>query len=185
MSESRAPFSLDEYARRLTLVRTEMAARGLDALFVEDPSNMAWLTGYDGWSFYVHQGVLLVGDQDPIWWGRAMDAKGALRTVWMSDDRIRGYSDDYVQATDRHAMQHLAELLAEFGVAEGRIGVELENYYFSAKAYLTLREAAPRAEWIDATALVNWKRLVKSEEEIAFMRKAARISEAMVDGVLE
>jgi Xaa-Pro aminopeptidase len=32
-----------------------MEAKGVDLLIVSDPSNMAWLTGYDGWSFYVHQ----------------------------------------------------------------------------------------------------------------------------------
>ncbi|NBR91176.1 MAG: ectoine hydrolase DoeA, partial [Rhodobacteraceae bacterium] len=42
------PFSPAEYAERLKKTRAEMAARGLDAIFVTDPSNMAWLTGYDG-----------------------------------------------------------------------------------------------------------------------------------------
>ena len=51
MAPNDLPFSQGEYDRRLDLVRTVMAARDLDALFVEDPSNMAWLTGYDGWSF--------------------------------------------------------------------------------------------------------------------------------------
>ena len=46
-----------------------MAERGIDILFVTDPSNQAWLTGYDGWSFYVHQGVIVTLDRDPIWWG--------------------------------------------------------------------------------------------------------------------
>ncbi|TAM95559.1 MAG: M24 family metallopeptidase, partial [Rhizobiaceae bacterium] len=37
------------------------------------------------------------------------------------------------------------------------------------------------ADLVDATALVNWQRGVKSAEEIAFMRKAARIAETIVD----
>ncbi len=57
-----APFSAAEYDRRLTLARTAMQQAGLDAIFVTDPSNQAWLTGYDGWSFYVHQAVI-VGSQ--------------------------------------------------------------------------------------------------------------------------
>ena len=61
----------------------------------------------------------------------------------------------------------------------------MENYYFSAKAYLALQDALPDAQLIDATALVNWQRGIKSAEEIAFMRKAARISEKIVDGLLE
>lgn len=43
----------------------------------------------------------------------------------------------------------------------------------------------PQAELVDANALVNWQRAVKSGEEIALMRKAARISEHVIDGVLE
>jgi len=81
------PFSAQEYAARLDKVRRAMEARGIDILFAEDPSNMAWLTGYDGWSFYVHQGVLVLKDEDPIWWGRAQDANGAMRTCLLDDDR--------------------------------------------------------------------------------------------------
>lgn len=179
------PFSQAEYDRRLALVRAEMAARGLDALFCEDPSNMAWLTGYDGWSFYVHQGVLVFGDGPPIWWGRKQDTNGALRTVWMDAGQVIGYADHYVQSTEHHPMQDLASLLRARGVGEGRIGVEMDNYYFSAKAYLTMKEELPNADLVDATALVNWQRAVKSAEEIAFMRKAARISEKIIDGVID
>ena len=52
-------FSREEYAARLAKTRAAMARQGIDLLWVSDPSNMAWLTGYDGWSFYVHQGVLV------------------------------------------------------------------------------------------------------------------------------
>ncbi len=174
-------FSAAEYARRLALTRAEMRERRLDALFVEDPSNMHWLTGYDGWSFYVHQGVLVLHDADPIWWGRRMDGEGAKRTAWIGDDRLRSYNDDYVQAVDRHPMQDLAALLRELGLGRGAIGVELDNYYYSARAHLTLVHELPEAHFTDATALVNWLRAVKSEEELGFMRKAARISERLQD----
>lgn len=178
-------FGRAEYDRRLAKTRAAMSAAGLDAMFVEDPSNIAWLTGYEGWSFYVHQGVLILHNADPIWWGRNQDANGARRTVWMLDDRIHGYADEYVQSTVRHPMQDLATLIAELGLAKGRIGVELDNYYYSAKAHLTLLAELPEAELIDANALVNWQRAVKSDEEIALMRKAARISEHVIDGVLD
>ncbi|SIT87820.1 ectoine hydrolase [Yoonia rosea] len=177
-------FSASEYARRLTKTRAAMAAAGLDILFVEDPSNMAWITGYEGWSFYVHQGVVVFHDADPIWWGRRQDANGALRTVWMQDDRIFGYADHFVQSTVRHPMQDLARLLTEMGHAKARIGVEMDNYYFSAKAFTTLCTELPNAKILDATALVNWQRAVKSDEEIAFMHKAARIAENVMDGVI-
>jgi len=179
------PFSQLEYERRLQLVRTDMNTRGIDVLFVEDPSNMAWITGYDGWSFYVHQGVLVFLDEDPVWWGRRQDANGALRTVWMADERVASYADNYIQSSDRHPMQDLAGLLKSKGYATKRVGVEMENYYFSAKAYVTLQEEMPDARFVDATSAVNWLRGVKSDEELVFMRKAARISEKIMDGVFE
>ena len=70
-------FPMSEYDRRIQKTRAEMAARGFDLLVVTDPSNMAWLTGYDGWSFYVHQAVLFGLEGEPVWCGRGMDAQGA------------------------------------------------------------------------------------------------------------
>lgn len=185
MIEKDLPFSDQEYQRRLEKTRTAMAARDLDAIFVTDPSNQHWITGYDGWSFYVHQGVLVFPDADPIWWGRNQDANGGVRTVWMTDDRVIGYPDNYVQSFERHPMQDLAERLTGMGLADKRIGVEMDNYYFSAKAMQTLREELPEATFLDVTAMVNWQRGVKSDEELAFIRKAAAISEKITDGLFE
>ncbi|GAB2188074.1 ectoine hydrolase DoeA [Roseibium sp. LAB1] len=179
------PFSSAEYQRRLDLVRADMARQGIDVLFLEDPSNMSWTTGYDGWSFYVHQGVVVFLDEEPIWWGRRQDANGARRTVWMDDARVASYADHFIQSSERHPMQDLAALLASKGYANKKIGVELENYYFSAKAFLTLQHDLPNAQFIDATSMVNWLRAIKSDEELVFMRKAARISEKIMDGVFE
>ena len=173
------PFSSDEYAQRLAKTRAEMAILGLDALFVTDPSNMAWLTGYDGWSFYVHQGVLLTLEGDPIWWGRAMDAVGAQRTTFLNDDNIVGYDDTYVQNPSKHPMETLSRLLASRGLEGARVGLEMDNYYLTASAFLTLRKTSPQVTWSDATGLVNWQRAVKSETEITYMRRAARIVERM------
>ncbi len=185
MPAANPAFSTKEYDRRIAKTRAAMAKAGVDVMFVEDPSNMAWITGYDGWSFYVHQGVILGMEGEPVWWGRNMDANGARRTAWLSEASLRPYGDQYVQSTVRHPMQHLAALLKELGYEKARIGVEMENYYFSAKAYTTLLAELPNAEIIDATALVNWQRAVKSDEEIAFMRRAARIAEKMIDGAID
>jgi ectoine hydrolase len=180
MAYAHAPFSPPEYARRIDKTRREMERRGIDVLFLTDPSNQAWLTGYDGWSFYVHQGVILPGDAAPVWWGRMQDTNGARRTVWMEEDRIAGYADTYVQSTTCHPMEDLAAHLRAMGFGKARIGVEMDNYYYSAKAHAVLCAELPDATLVDATALVNWQRLVKSGEEIAFMRKAALISEKIV-----
>jgi ectoine hydrolase len=185
MITKRLPFEVAEYDNRLSRTRRAMDAGGIEALFVSDPSNMAWLTGYDGWSFYVHQGVIVPAHGDPVWWGRRQDTNGALRTVWMEDDHVKGYGDHLVQSTVGHPMSDLAACLADMGCGSARIGVEMDNYYFSAKALAVLQAELGEARFTDATGLVNWQRAVKSPAEIAFMRKAAAISESVVDGLLE
>ncbi len=172
-------FSRDEFAQRLSKVRSAMAERGIDLLVVTDPSNMNWLTGYDGWSFYVHQCVLVPGSGEPIWYGRGQDANGAVRTVYMAEENILGYPDHYVQSSERHPMDLLSSILTDKGHGSAVIGVEMDNYYFSAAAFASLQTHMPNARFVDATALVNWQRAVKSETEIRYMRTAARIVERM------
>ena len=172
-------FSLEEYAERLAKTRAAMSAKDIDCLLVVDPSNMAWLSGYDGWSFYTHQCLVVRHDHEPIWWGRGIDAPGAVRTTWLDNDNILKYPDHFVQSDVCHPMDHLSELIAELKLERSRIGVEMENYYFSAAAFRSLQTHLPQATLVDATALVNWQRLVKSQQEIAYMQSAARIVEAM------
>jgi ectoine hydrolase len=100
-------------------------------------------------------------------------------------DKVFGYADDYVQSTERHPMQDLAGRLHELGYGNARIGVEMDNYYYSAKAHAVLLQEMPDATVLDATALVNWQRGVKSDEELDFIRKAASISEKIVTVALE
>lgn len=172
-------FTAEEYAVRLAGTRAAMEARGVECLIVSDPSNMHWLTGYDGWSFYVHQAVIVPPTGNPVWYGRGQDAPGAERTSWLPDADIIGYPDHYVQSTERHPMDYLAARLAERGLDRLAIGVEMDNYWFTAAAFASLRRNLPNARFADATGLVNWQRAVKSPAEIGCMRKAARIVEAM------
>ncbi len=179
------PFSQIEYDARLAKTRAAMQANGIDLLIVSDPSNMGWLTGYDGWSFYVHQCVLVPPEGQPIWYGRGQDANGAKHTVWLPHDNIIGYPDHYVQSTERHPMDLLARIIGERGWDRFGIGVEMDNYWFSAAAFAALQRGLPNARFADATGLVNWQRAVKSPPEIEYMRRAARIVEAMHQRILE
>ena len=185
MNEVVLNFDRSEYASRLDKTRAAMEQAGLDLLLVTDPSNMAWLTGYDGWSFYTHQCVLITDAGEPIWYGRGMDAKGALRTVYMDPDNIIGYEDHYVQSTERHPMDRLSEIIVERGWGSRQIGVEMDNYYFSAACYASLLHHLPNAHIKDATGLVNWRRAIKSPREIEYMRTAARIVENMHERIYE
>ncbi len=172
-------FSIAEYEQRLARTRAAMEKLGISMLIVSDPSNMAWLTGYDGWSFYVHQCVLLGLEGEPYWFGRGQDANGAVRTCFMKPDHIIGYEDHYVQSTERHPMDYLSSILEDKGYAGATIGVEMDNYWFSAAAYRSLTRHLPNARFVDATSLVNWQRAVKSEQELTYMRQAGQIVSKM------
>ena len=185
MSAPNLNFSRAEYAERLAKTRRAMEKAGIDLLIVTDPSNMHWLTGYDGWSFYVHQCVLVPPEGEPIWYGRGQDANGAKRTAYLSHDNIIGYPDHYVQSTERHPMDFLSGIIEQRGWDKGVIAVEMDNYYFSAAAYLSLVKHLPNARFQDALSLVNWQRAVKSPTEIEYMKVAGRIVEAMHRRILE
>ncbi len=171
-------FSPQEYASRLAKVRTKMASLSLDVLIVNDPSNMAWLTGYNAWSFYTPQAVVIGPSGDPLWFGRDMDVNCAKRTVYMSSDNIVGYPDRYVMNPPHHAMQYLAtEILPLRQWDSGNIGVEMDNYYFSHTAFAALQSSCHQSQLLDATGLVNGCRAIKSSQEIEYMKIAARIAE--------
>jgi ectoine hydrolase len=179
-------FSQSEYDRRIRRTREMMDHRGMEVLLVVDPANMNYLTGYDGWSFYVHQGVILSLDAaPPIWFGRQQDANGARLTTWLPGDCIYGYPDEYVQSRYTHTMRYVAQLLRDRGLAEKRLGLEMDGYWFSARMYLTLQEELTRSTLMDATNLVNWVKTVKSDAEITYMRQAARICEKVMQTAID
>jgi ectoine hydrolase len=178
-------FSRAEYGERLEKTRRAMEKAGVDLVIVTDPSNMHWLTGYDGWSFYVHQCVLVSGSGEPIWYGRGQDANGAKRTAYLAHDNIIGYPDHYVQSNERHPMDLLSKIIEERGWANASIAVEMDNYWFTAAAYGSLVKHLPNARFKDAQGLVNWQRAVKSATELDYMRKAGRIVEAMHKRIVE
>jgi len=178
-------FEKEEYEIRISKVRKSMDEKNIEVLIVTDPSNMAWLTGYDGWSFYVHQCVVLSLEGEPFWYGRGMDTNGAKLTVFMQHENIIGYPDDYVQNPEKHPMDYLSEILTEKNCAKKTIGVEKDNYYFSASCLESLQRNLVQANFVDSTGLVNWQRTVKSPRELEFMRKAARIVEKMHARIFE
>ena len=108
MTTFEANFTNTEYQRRIDKTRAAMLEKGMDAVVSSDPSNISWLTGYDGWSFYTFQAVILRHEGEPVWWGRGIDALGARRTVFMEDQCIRGYDDTYVQNPEKHPMEDLS-----------------------------------------------------------------------------
>jgi ectoine hydrolase len=173
-------FDSPEYQARLDRTRDRMQAGGIDTLIVTDPANMHYLTGYDGWSFYTPQGVVVPYEGDPLLFTRAMDTGGARLTTWLEEAQILGFPEDYVQQRDRHPMQWVASELLERHLADGVIALEMDSYYFSPRAYEALRGGLPEARVVDAEELVNWVRAVKSRAELEMMHRSAAIMERVM-----
>ncbi|SEM10724.1 Xaa-Pro dipeptidase [Mesobacillus persicus] len=178
-------FGTAEYLERIRKTKERMAEKGIEVLLVTDPANMNYLSGYDAWSFYVHQMLVVIDDEDqPLWIGRGQDANGAKLTTWLFHENIFPYPDDYVQSTTKHPMDYVAEILKQIGQDQRSIGVEMEHYYFTAQCYMRLSAGLPNATFKDASHLVNWVRIVKSDVEIEYIKRAAKISElAMNKGI--
>lgn len=178
-------FSVAEYKNRLNKTKESMQKQGIDVLLITDPANMNYLTGFDAWSFYVHQLLIVIADEEePIWVGRGIDASAAEITTWLKKENIIPYSDNYVQSTVRHPMDFVANIVEEKGQANKTIAAEYDAYYFTAKNYIQLTNKLPNAKFVDGTSLVNWIRIVKSDGEIELIKKAATIvTETMYKGI--
>ena len=143
-------FEDSEFADRITRTKQRMERIDVDVLLVASPANQFYLTGYDGWSFYTPQMVVVAADEEqPIWFGRGMDAPGARVTVFMDDAHIIPYPDEYVSSAERHQMQRLAEIIRERGWHTRRIGVEMEEYYYTARWHEILTSPLPSQEKTD------------------------------------
>jgi len=185
MKETRRRFTPSEYTQRQLKTRQAMESAGLDLLIVYDPANMNWLTGYDAWSFYTHQCVVIGTDGTLFWYGRGIDVVGAQLTTDLPHNQILSYPDYYVQSPDIHPMEYLASILKDKQLQQKNIGIEKDNYYFSARAAESLYATLPDATFSDATALVNWQRAVKSQQELKYMRTAGKITGKVYEHIMQ
>lgn len=180
--EYKKHFSQAEYVRRVAETKSRMVTAGFDLIVCQDPANMAWLTGFDGWSFYVPQAVLVHVDEDsPVWFGRAQDAKAAHITTDLPPENIISFSEPLIHHPVDHPFDELAELIRNRAWSKGRIGVEFDAHYYTARCHDHLVRGLPDARVSDSGELVNWARLVKSEAELVYMREAGAICTAAMD----
>ena len=96
-------FLEEEFNSRITKVKDSMNKKGIEILLTTDPSNMNYLTGYDGWSFYVPQGVIVsIDEEQPYWFGRKQDSNGARITTHLNEENIFGYPENLIQSPPLH-----------------------------------------------------------------------------------
>ena len=174
-----------EFEARLHRVRTRMEQHGFDALIVTDPCNIYYLTGYDGWSFYTPQALLVFPDEAPLLIVRKMDVAGAHMTSCLDEAQVIGYDEALVQSPNGHPFERVAEVLKQ--TLKGPcpvLGIESESYYFSVRAYHVLESLLPNATLKDSGFLVNWVRFIKSPAEIGLLEQAgALLTHSMMETI--
>ena len=154
-------FSQEEYNLRVKKVKDSMSSKGIDILISTDPSNMNYLTGYDGWSFYVPQGIILSIDEDqPYWFGRKQDSNGARITTFLKEENIFGYPENLIQSPPSHPYDYVVQLIKDKNWSSKCIGVEMDSYYYTAENHSRLKNNLTNAKFINAHLLINWVRYI-------------------------
>ncbi len=165
------PFDGAEYQARLDRLRGLMTARGLDALITFTPENMYYLTGHDSPGHYFYQATVITQSHLPI---NVLRRAETTNTVWHSWSRLTVSYEDREDPIDL-----TLGLLAELGVVAGRVGAEADAWFVTPRRYQQLKAGVERAggHLIEAPALIEELRVIKSPAEIAYIRQGARICE--------
>ena len=172
-------FEKQEYKTRLKKTQKSMEQMGVQLLISQDANNMNYLTGYDAWSFYYAQCVIVhVNSDEPLCFVRAQDAGGAYIKTYLKRENIIAYDEKYIHNWPTHPYDSLIELIKKNNWDKLNIGVEMDSHYFTAFCYEKLIKGLPNAKIKDSERLVNWVRFIKSDAEINLMKGAALISQS-------
>jgi Xaa-Pro aminopeptidase len=170
-----ALFSRGEMERRYARARELMAEQGLDALVVTGEENFQYLAGTAA-SIALHHSLtrpsvlVLPLEQDPV-----IITQSKIYVLMST------YVDDIVEYFDVLSFPHqvVVDVLRRVGLPRSRVGVELgreQRMGIPVAAYLALVEALPGTSFVDAAELIIQVRMVKSAEELTYIRKAAEVT---------
>jgi len=177
MKMNEPTFSQSEYDRRLCRVREAMEQQGLDALLLAQPESIFYLVGLDHQGFFAYHMLVVPREGEMVLITRAMEAVTVAAQVTRA--RFVGYEedDDPAEVTRR--------ALGELGLASGRVAIEKECVSFPPRIYEDIVLRSPGISWLDGSHIVQRLRMIKSAEEIAYVREAARVSDLMMETALQ
>jgi Xaa-Pro aminopeptidase len=162
-------FTAAEFADRTNRVVTRLREAGLAFALFDETEAMTWLTGY-GNSETRWRCVGIGPDAEPFFLIRSLDAAPCKERSWITDVPVFRDWDD--------PMATLRPALAARGLTRARIGVDFGSYCMPPARLAALRAALPDVEWVDVGPLIWELRWIKSEAEIALLRRAAEIADA-------
>ena len=165
-------FTEQELASRREKVVAELQSAGLAALLIFRQESMYYLTGYDTTGYSQFQCLYLGADGKLVLLTRSADLRQARLTSVIDDIRI------WVDSADSNPGQDLWQILEEEGCRGRRLGVELEAWCLTGKRWEYVRAAIEgRCEYEDSSELVSRLRVVKSDAELEYIRKAAALAD--------
>jgi Xaa-Pro aminopeptidase len=154
--------------------RAAMARYDLDALVAYSKENVAYGAGYTVPS----QSLNIRNRQFAVACSRDGRAAMLLTANELPEAAARSTLRD-LRPYDEFAedpMAVLASILRDLGVAEGRIGLEMDA--FPADRWEALKRLLPRADWVHGAEAFHHARRLKTPTELERLRKAARIADA-------
>lgn len=161
-----------EFFRRRHRLLDAMEAKGLDGMLLFQQESMYWLTGYDTFGFCFFQCLYVGSDGTMALLTRSADLRQAQHTSILKDIRI------WKDGKDANPSIDLVSMVKDLGGAGKRLGVEYDAYglsHFHGKRLESAFEG--HGTLIDASDMVTRLRAVKSADEIAYVREAARLSD--------
>ena len=170
-------FPPEEHENRLNNVRSKMEEYNFDACLITSPENIYYLIGLD------HQGyfgphILIVPRQDEmIIVARAHEVTTCERQA--GNATFKGYSDT------QEAGKFVSEILKKMNLGNANIGIQKASLCFPPTISDSLKDNLPEVKWGDANGIVESFRMVKSSREIEYIKKAASISDKMIQKAID
>jgi len=156
-----------------------MRAHGLDALISCSPENFAYATGFVVPSQQLirhrHAMVIVTAFGKPAIFGVDMEATTIARREPDVPTRI------WAEFTD-DAMTVLASQLTDLGLAEARIGIEMD--YLPVGDFARLQKALPHTRFERCEQILARLRQIKNPEEITLLRRLSRIADQAITDAL-
>ncbi|WP_437127635.1 M24 family metallopeptidase [Rhodovibrio sodomensis] len=173
-------FDEAEFDRRKRRAQQALVAAGLDGLLAFKPETQYWLTGFDSFGYVFFQCLYFGADGRTMLLTRAPDLRQAQLTSDIEDIRI------WEDREDASPADQLRDVLAEFGLQGARLGVETDTYGLTARNGRRLDAAMDGFCTLEeANETVSRLRAVKSEAEIAYVRKAAELGDRAFEAGLQ
>jgi Xaa-Pro dipeptidase len=172
-----AGFPAEVFQQRRGDLAHVMARYGLPVVVVTAPEDIYHLSGWNNQGHFAFTALVVAGDGTAVLVARAME--GPTAAAQAPECAFAGFGDDTDPAvvladTIRHAV----------GVPDA-IGYQPRSLTFPIAIWQQTRRYLDSAGWVDFTDPLPELRAVHSEDEIACLRAAARISDRGMQAALE